>query len=166
MEQKWLKNAEVGNLKEMKEIIQRSRSHGLLQEVKNFKNSSGSTALHWATIEGHLDICQFLVREELVDVNAKNVYGFNALHFAARENRPEITKWLLEETSIGVNAQSKDGWSALHYAAIKNSLEVTRILLKYRPRHLKDKENYTAFDLARMLKKEEIFQLLKTHYDL
>ena len=169
MEQKWLENAKVGNLNDMKEIFQRLRNIGLLQEVKNFKDSDDATALftHGDTTENeHLDICQFLVRGDLVDVNSRNVIGCNALHWAAINNQPEIAKWLLEETNIDLNAQNNDGVTALHSAASWNKLEVTRILLQYKPRLLKDEENCTALDYASMLKDEEIIQLLQTHYNM
>ena len=131
MKEKWLENAKDGNLKEMKEIYRRLRSKGLLQEVKNFKDYSGLNALMKATWKGHLNICQWLVREDLVDVNSKDKWGLNALHMAARYNQPEIAKFLLEETSIDVNDQDNDGWTALHTAFIWNYPEVTRILLEY-----------------------------------
>ena len=166
MEEKWLEDAKAGNLKDMKEICQRLRSHGLLQEVKRFKDSDGDTALSLATIKGHLDICQFLVREDLVDVNNRNVIGFNALHNAAIKNRPEIAKWLLEETSIDVNEQDDCGYTALHWVVDCNCLEITRILLKYKPRNLKNERGETALDGARKHNNEEIIQLLKRHYNI
>ena len=169
MEQKWLENAKVGNLNDMKEIFQRLRNIGLLQEVKNFKDSDDATALftHGDTTENeHLDICQFLVRGDLVDVNSRNVIGCNALHWAAINNQPEIAKLLLEETSIDVNEQDNDGVTALHWAVLGNSPEVTRILLKYKPILLRDNANDTALDIARKGENEEIFQILKTHFNM
>ena len=159
--EKWLRNSGEGNLKDMKEIYQQLKDKGLQQEVRNFKDS----ALMRATIHGHHDICQFLVREDLVDVNAKENGGFNALHYAASYNHPEIAKLLLGETSIDVNAQTIGGGTALHEAAYWNRSQVTRVLLKYKPRLLKDKWNDTALDTARKEKNEEIFQLLKRHYN-
>ena len=168
MKERWLENARECNLKGMKEIYQRLRSIGLQREVKKFKDSNKWNALIIATMKGHLDICQFLVREDLVDVNSKNnEYGSNALHFAVINNQPEIAKWLLEETSIDVNAQNDCGWTALHLAAKWNRLEVTRILLKYKPRLLKDKKNNTALDYARYKKNEEISEeMMKKIFDI
>ena len=150
----------------MKEIYQILRSKGLLQEIKSFKTSSGSNAFMVATWNGHLDICKFLVREDLVDVNAKNVSGSNALYYAAMYNRPEMAKLLLEETTIDVNEQTNRGSTALHEAALWNGTEVTRILLKYKSRLLKDKDGDTPLDVAREEENEEIIQLLNTHYNM
>ena len=142
LKERWLRHAIGGNLKEMKEIYQQLKEKGWLQEVKNFKDSPEDNALMRARIFGHLDICQFLVRDDLVDVNAKNNGGLNALHCAAMNNRPEIARLVLEETSIDVNEQciTFEGkeLTALHIPADWNRLEVTRILLKYKPRLLKN----------------------------
>ena len=165
MKEIWLENAREGNLKDMKEINQRLRSKGLQQEMKNFKDSEERNALMWATVKGRLDICQFLVREDLVDVNAKNEWGWNALHFAASFNQPEIARLLLEETSIDVNDQTNIGSTALHIVAQWNYPGVTRILLKFNPRNLKNDRGETALDVARSHKKECIIQLLRTHYN-
>ena len=150
----------------MKEIYEQLKNNALQQEIKNFINSYGDNALHWATMRGHLDICQFLMGEDLVDVNAKNKLALNALHIAAIHNRPEIAKCLLEETSIDVNEQTNSGATALHSAAISNYPEVARILLKYKPRLLKSNFGKTPLDYAREQKNEEIFQLLKQHYNM
>ena len=68
LKERWLRHAIGGNLKEMNEIYQQLKEKGWLQEVKNFKDSSEDNALMWATIYGHLDICQFLVRDDLVEI--------------------------------------------------------------------------------------------------
>ena len=159
----------MGNLQEMNEIYEELKSKKLQQHIKSFIDSDTShrfpNALMWATINGHLDICQFLVRKDLVDVNAKNVDGENALHKAAMCNQPEIAKLLLEETSIDVNAKNNYGYTALHEAANDQRLEVTRILLKYKPRLLKNEEGETPLDIARRFGYKDIVLLLERRYN-
>ena len=101
----------------MREIYEELRRKGLQQELKNWKDSSGKTALMRATVGGHHDICQWLLKQDLVDVNSKNFEGWNALHFAANFYRTEIISLLLNETSIDVNEQTDDGWTALDFGA-------------------------------------------------
>jgi ankyrin repeat protein len=36
-----------------------------------FSSVSGQSSLHWSSVEGHIDVCQFLV-ERKADVNAKD----------------------------------------------------------------------------------------------
>ena len=165
MKERWLRNAKRGKLNELKEIYEELKNKGLQQEVKHFNDSSGRNALIWASWKGYLDICQFMLREDLVDVNSKNDYGHNALHYAANNNRPEIVKLLLEETSIDVNAQTNIGRTALHFAAYHNYPEVTRNLLKYKPRLLKTKSGETPLDVARRIGYKEFISLLETHYN-
>ena len=171
MKERWINYAEENELEEMQKIYQEMKSEGLQQEVKSWKDSRGDTALSLATWKGHLDICLWLVNENLMDVNSKDENGENALHIAAMTNRPEIANLLLEEGSIDVNGQTNKGRTALHIAAFDNSnedstIEVVRILLKYKPQLLKDVNNETALDGAIEMENEEIIQLLKTHYDV
>ena len=171
MKERWITYTEENELEEMQKIYQKMNSEGLQHEVKSWKDSGGETALSLATWKGHLDICEWLVNEKLMDVNSKNKYGENALHITALTNRPEIANLLLEEGSIDVNEKSNDGSTALHIAAFDNSkddstIELMRILLKYKPRLLKDENNDTALDRAIEMENEEIIQLLKTHYDI
>ena len=103
-------------------------------EMKNWKDSYGDTAFMKATRHGHYKICQWLLKEKLVDENAKNIGGWNALHLAARscwfvdENiRPKIARLLLENTSIDINEQTNYGDTALYLAKVFN-VEVKRTL--------------------------------------
>ena len=176
---KWLKNA-IGlqhwnkrdhNLKEMQEIYQELTRRGLKRELKNWKTSSGTTALMRATAADNLDICQWLLKENLVEVTSKNFDGWNALHFAACFCRTEIIALLLKETSIDINEQTDDGWTALHFAAqtsfsVEDRVEVTRILLEYDPQLLVDEAGKTALDIARENGNESVVELLKSHYNI
>ena len=165
-QRRWLENAKEGNMQEMKEIYQQLQNDGFQKEVKNFKDSDGNTALMGAIVNGHLDICQWLVRENLVDVNSKDNGGWNALHVAAREDRPEIAQFLFEKTSVYVNEQSNAGRTALHVAALFNRIEVTRVLLEHDAILVMDIRGETPLYDAIKKKNKEIIQLLKRHYNI
>ena len=186
LKEKWFKNIEEGKLQEMQNIYQELRTKGLERSVKKWKPKSesfeGNTSLTSATVYGHLHICKWLVRENLVDVNLKDDDGGNVLHYAVRQDRPEITRWLLEENSIDINAQTNDGYTALHLAG--RNIEVTRMLLEHNPLLLKNNRGWTALDQRRMdkmdwpawleiegfdeinYKIDQIINLLKTHYNI
>ena len=186
VKEKWFKNIEEGKLQEMQNIYQELRTKGLERSVKKWKPKSesfeGNTSLTSATVYGHLHICKWLVRENLVDVNLKDDDGGNVLHYAVRQDRPEITRWLLEENSIDINAQTNDGYTALHLAG--RNIEVTRMLLEHNPLLLKNNRGWTALDQRRMdkmdwpawleiegfdeinYKIDQIINLLKTHYNI
>ena len=167
LKERWFYYAFWGKLQEMRDIHQELTRRGFPQEVKNWKVKGWeSTALFKAATNGHLDVCQWLVREDLVDVNAKDVGGLNALHIAAMESRTEIVGLLLEETSIDVNEQNDSGSTALHFAARYNGIEVAKLLLKHNAVLLKDKDEETALDEARTRENDQIIELLKTHYNI
>ena len=195
MKEKWFKNIEEGKLQEMQNIYQELRSKGFERSVKNWKPGrfAGNTALIMAQRNGHLHICQWLVRENLMDVNLKDDNGWNVLHEAASLNGLEISRnlrWLLEETSIDINAQTSNGDTALHLAVRNENIEVTRILLEHNALLLKKNHypHWTALDEARSHNEEmvhaitmeeynvidtwsyhdigQIIELLRTHYNI
>lgn len=159
------------NLQVMREIYQELKTRGFQRELKNWNDSSVITALMRATVGGNLQICQWLVKENLVDVNTKYFGGRNALHIAADFCRTEISSFLLKETSIDVDEQTDDGRTALHFAAqisisVEGRVEVTKILLKYDPQLLMDEAGDTALDHARRNGNEPVVELLKSHYNI
>ena len=186
VKEKWFKNIEEGKLQEMQNIYQELRTKGLERSVKKWKPKSesfeGNTALTSATEYGHLHICKWLVRENLIDVNWKDDNGVNVLHEAVCRNQPEITRWLLEEFSLDINEQTNNGDTALHLA--RRNIEVTRMLLEHNPLLLKNNRGWTALDQRRMdkmdwpawleiegfdeinYKIDQIINLLKTHYNI
>ena len=118
--EKWFKNIEEGKLQEMQNIYQELRTKGLERSVKKWKPKSesfeGNTALTSATVYGHLHICKWLVRENLVDVNLKDDDGGNVLHHAVRQDRPEIRspQTLLSSDSVTSGSRNDGGhgrWS-------------------------------------------------------
>ena len=147
------------------------RRKGLERNVKRWKASSGSfegkTALTLATRSGHLHICKWLVRENLVDVNLKDDDGVNVLHEAVCRHRPEITRWLLEETSIDINAQTNNGDTALHLAVSNVNIEVTRMLLEHNALLLKNNHypHWTALDEAGSYNEEMAHAIAMEEYD-
>ena len=165
MKEKWFDYASRGNLQEMQKIYEEISTRGLQRELESWKDSSyyEHTALVLATEHGHLDVCQWLVRKDLVNVHKKSKGYGNALHFAAKYNRPEIARFLLEETDIDINEQTDGGNTALHFAACDNNIEVTRILLEYKPLILRDADGDTALDNARINRHDQVIELIRSH---
>ena len=179
LKKRWLENARRlhyendgdRNLQVMREIYQELKRRGWQRELKSWNDSSIITALMRATKGGNLHICQWLVKENLVDINTKYFGGRNALHIAADFCRTEISSFLLKETSIEVNEQTDDGRTALHFAAqtsisLAERVELTKILLKYDPQLLMDEAGDTALDHARRNGNEPVVELLKSHYNI
>ena len=88
------------------------------------------TALHLATINGHLDVVQFLI-EHGSDVNAADKLGFTPLLLAAIYGHAKIAECLLQNEA-NVNAASSFGdMTALNIAAFGGNEDVVMILLNH-----------------------------------
>ena len=65
----------------MREIYQELKNKGWQRKLKNWKDSLGLNALIRAVQYGNHDICQWLVRENLVEVISKNIlYNYIPIH--------------------------------------------------------------------------------------
>jgi hypothetical protein len=92
----------------------------------NVKDVSGSTPLHWAAYNGHIEIVRLLLQNG-ADVNAKSNYG-STLHWAASHGNVDILH-LLVENGADLEAQSNDGERALHSAAYHRHLPFIQELI-------------------------------------
>ncbi|WPH03877.1 Hypothetical protein R9X50_00676000 [Acrodontium crateriforme] len=61
----------------------------------NYQNKEGSTPLHWAAYNGHLDVVKFLI-EAKADMWLKNAAGHLAMFEAERADKNEVVTYLLE----------------------------------------------------------------------
>ena len=93
----------------------------------NIKDKDGSTALMWASDNGHTETVKLLI-DAGADVNIKNKYGRTALMWASRCNRKETVK-LLIDAGADVNAKDEDGWTALIWASRCGHAETVKLLI-------------------------------------
>ena len=116
-------------------IIYAARN-GFLDKVKHYLNSGtsanttnmyGWTALHKASLKGHLEIVRVLVEEGNADVNAQTVDGTSALMFSVTGNRREVAQYLLEK-GADANLLTVGGKSATKFAEEKGHHECLHML--------------------------------------
>jgi len=81
---------------------------------KNFKTSSGTTALHYAAFNGNVEIINLLIKNG-ADVKAKAKDGVTPLHYAASKNSKDAVKILIEK-GADINAKDAKGKTPLNYA--------------------------------------------------
>lgn len=79
----------------------------------NTQNGSGNTALHWACLNGHLDVVKTLVSDARADPFLNNAAGLDALYEAEANDKKEVVEWLLANVdysqSLGEEAGAADG---------------------------------------------------------
>jgi uncharacterized protein len=96
----------------------------------------------------------------LTDVNAVGLFGDRPIHVAAiRGDIDELVALL--DAGAEIDAAGEHGYTALHEAVSQNHADVVKCLLRRgASRVLKNKWGDTAADLARMHKREDMFELL------
>jgi ankyrin repeat protein len=93
----------------------------------NQVDEQGRTGLHYAALNGNLQIMAILIKAE-VKLNMADKLGDTPLHLAADRNQTEAAKLLLD-LGAEVDPQDKDGMTPLMIAASRGNLELVRALL-------------------------------------
>ena len=144
--------------------------HGDIAEVKrlldsganpNAEDDEGETALHWAAINGRLEIAKILLSAG-ADINAAdNYYGATALIYAARDRHAEIVKLLLS-TGTNPNVARDDGTTALMMAVFNKNVEIVKILLTAGANpNATDEDGKTALYKAEWKRHAEVISILQ-----
>ena len=93
----------------------------------NVKNVHGSTPLHDAAYNGHVEIARLLLQNG-ADANVRDNNGYTPLHLAAFYGYVDILH-LLVENGANLEAQDNDGWRALHTASLYGYLPFVQELI-------------------------------------
>ncbi|XP_062566038.1 ankyrin repeat domain-containing protein 39-like [Saccostrea cucullata] len=100
-------------------------------ENANVTDSSGYTALHYASRNNHLNICELLLKSG-ADVNCVTKSGVTPLHRAAYRGNLEILQLLLKR-GASPTLQDCDGKTALHKAVEMEKTDAVDVLVKQFP---------------------------------
>ena len=97
--------------------------------VNEDRDQYGSTALHWASNEGYLEISELLTSSG-ADVNISTRYGWTALHCASYYGRLEIVQLLLCQ-GADMSITLFNGRTALDWASSCGYLKIADCLRKW-----------------------------------
>eukprot|EP01032_Pedospumella_encystans_P014073 gene14073-16182_t len=131
----------------------------------HYKDWDGDTALHWASIGGHLESVNVLLQYG-ADIHAVDSGGMTPLQGAANFGHINVVQRLLEAVN-GLSPQfllKTDGTTPIVKALLNWHNDVVKLLLSHNPDlNLKDDSGWTALHNAAMSGNGEAVQLLIEH---
>lgn len=113
-------------------------------------DSSNTTALHTAALQGHIEVVNFLLEKGSSVATIAKRNGKTALHSAARNGHLEIVKALLIKEPRIATSNDKKGQTALHMAVKGLNVELVDELMKSDPSliNIVDTKGNTALHVA------------------
>ena len=93
---------------------------------KNVPDNLGFTALHWAAVRGHLEVCQLLLK--VADVDALDVNHSAAVHWAARKGHLELVKLFFLHGGSKLASKDDSGLTPLEWAVKKGHGKIVQVL--------------------------------------
>lgn len=116
-----------GHVAVVRVLAQHMSQEGLGLEQRD---AQASTALHWATINGHADVIRLLLKNG-AQATCRDVWGNTPLMTAAYHNQMPAVRILLSVLGIQeLDEADTRGWTALHLAArSRGGEEIVRLLL-------------------------------------
>ena len=125
----------------------------------NAKTLDDWTALHLAANEGHIQIVELLLKND-INKEAITKMGRKAIHIATIRGNYEVVK-LLIEAKCDLDYQDDDQCTPLHYAAEHGYEKIIRELLENKANtSLKNYQGMRPIDLSQDHKIREIFEKL------
>ncbi|KAF7358495.1 P-loop containing nucleoside triphosphate hydrolase protein [Mycena venus] len=125
-------------------------------------DEDGTTALHLASSQGHLDIVQLLI-EHSASADQADKDGKTALHLALSWGHLDIVQLLIEH-SASVDQADNYGTTLLHLASSKGYHDVGQLLIEHSTSvNQADKDGRTALHRASSMGHLNIVQLLMEH---
>jgi ppGpp synthetase/RelA/SpoT-type nucleotidyltranferase len=121
------------------------------------------TALHHASLRGHVQVVGLLLARDDIDVNATTLAKWTALHHASVNGHEQVVELLLARDGVNVNAADIKQVTALHRASVKGNENIVKQLLTKVGVDVNARNNRqrTALDVASLNGHENIVQLLR-----
>ena len=129
----------------------------IYSKMKNMKN-----ILHLASLKGHFEICEFVLKYFIKDYSDKNASKQYTLY--GKLYKSQI---FYEYDTIFLHARDVDGNTYLHLAVEGNHDKVCELLLRYDTEiiSLLNKEDQTAMDIAQKNSHVDVLNALKAEYE-
>lgn len=99
----------------------------------NLQNDTGNTALHWASLNGKLDIVQLLCDEYEADPFIRNKFDHDAIYEAENNGQEEVETYFLKKYDVEPESEAQDESSentepaTVDNVAIKEGTEIEQV---------------------------------------
>lgn len=128
----------------------------------NCRNKHDRTPLHWASGNGHVHVCRYLIDDCAAAIDVSDKFGMDALLWAAWFGHKNSTKFMLK-VGMKATARNKHGYSWLHCATQNDHLSLLDVLeeeLQDFDRNIVDNCGRTCVHVACKFKRSEMLELL------
>lgn len=125
------------------------------------KTSSGQQAIHCASLDGQIQVVEYLVSQGGVELSQKDLIGNTPLICASSKGRLNMVKWLIAR-GAQIDAKAPSGRTALHSAAAGGHANVCELLVRLGA-DPKQKEQFgkTPRELAEAYQHKRVVEFLK-----
>ena len=113
-----------GNLPALKDLITKKELN-----PNEVKDSSGLTLLHLACQHGHLNIVQYLIKNQKCNAETTTPNGRTPLHIACKSGHLHILKCLIADHKCDPHCTDNDGYTPLHAASENGNIETVKYLI-------------------------------------
>ncbi|WP_404319024.1 ankyrin repeat domain-containing protein [Malaciobacter canalis] len=145
-------NVEKNRQLTLKDNLLKTNELGVLKEMN----------IYDAARINDIELLNFLLLQNKLDINKKDRYGYTPLHLAARFNHLEIAKILIENGAL-VNSVDKFGDTALLDSTRNAYTQMSKLLLCNKAKSdIKDKYGFKAFDYALKTNDQLIIKMLES----
>jgi ankyrin repeat protein len=122
-----LKVSEDGDLKTFMDVVETQNVdvHSCCDPTDDY-----STPLHKASLNGHLDIVEYLVKEQQCDVDSKDQSEKTPLHYAAKGGKQNVAEYLIKRKAAILCRDSR-GRTPLYFACKYGKIEVVKYLMEF-----------------------------------
>ncbi|KAJ5655029.1 ankyrin repeats (3 copies) domain-containing protein [Penicillium lividum] len=115
-------------------------------EDLRFNSAGGLRPLHWAIINGHEGIFQFLLQSG-ADIEARDIYSMTPLIWAVSKEREEMVRGLIEN-GAKIDACSWNERTPLHWAMFCGNISIVRLLVEMGAEKIRlDKDDSLAWHM-------------------
>ncbi|XP_009363737.1 ankyrin repeat-containing protein BDA1 [Pyrus x bretschneideri] len=125
--------------------------HQLMAEnpllLHNLALTSSENPLHVASLAGHVEFVQEILKLKPAFVHEMNQDGFSPMHIAAANGYLEVVRELLIADPRLCRMKGRDQWTPLHYAAARGRGDVVKEMVLACPESLEDVTLYDETSL-------------------